>query len=298
MSPWDGTHGFRDLHILMGMAASVWKGYLSFGLVSFPIRLTTAARPETIHFHMLHEKDESRLKEVWYCAAEDKPVERDEIVKGYEYEKGEYVVVRDDELKKIAPPTAKTMDILQFVRANEVDPIYLEKSYYVIPEEAVSKPYFLLLQAMIDTKYYAVAKVTMHAREHIVVIRPASDGMVLHTMYYADELHQANKVSTPKKSAFNEREMDLAKKLIDTLASPFKPEQYEDEYRKNVERLVEQKRKGHKITEVKQPRAAPVVDILEALKRSLQQTPAKPTTAKSKSSTAKKRGKKRVSRAA
>lgn len=283
------------------MPASVWKGYLSFGLVSFPIRLTTAARPETVHFHMLHKEDLSRVKEVWYCADEDKPVGRDEIVKGYEYEKGQYVVVDDEDLKKIAPPTAKTMDILQFVRANEVDPIYLEKSYYVIPEEAVSKPYSLLLNAMSETKYFAVAKVTMHGREHIVVIRPAADGMVLHTMYYADELHQANKLSTPKKSAFNEKEMDLAKKLIDTLASPFKPETYEDEYRKNVERLIEQKQKGHKITEVKRPKVAPVVDIMEALKRSLQQSqrPASATTAQGAAKSSKKKAaRKRPSRAA
>ncbi len=251
------------------MAASVWKGYLSFGLVSFPVRLTTAARPETIHFHLLHEKDLSRLKEVWYCKEEDRPVERDEIVKGYEFEKGQYVVVGSEDLKRIAPPTARTMDILQFVRANEVDPIYLEKSYYVIPEEAVSKPYFLLMNAMTETKYYAIAKVTMHGREHIVVIRPARNGMVLHTMYYSDELHQANRVGSSQKSAFNDKELDLAKRLIDTLASPFKPEQYQDEYRKNVERLVEQKQKGQKITAVKQPRTAPVTNILEALKRSL-----------------------------
>src|SRR5579884_3547125 len=130
------------------MPATVWKGYLSFGLVSFPVRLYTVARPETVHFHMLHAKDDSRVKEVWYCAAEDKPISRDEIVKGYEYEKGQYVVIDEAELKKIAPPTETVMEIQQFVKAGEVDPIYLEKSYYLAPEEAVSKPYSLLLTAM------------------------------------------------------------------------------------------------------------------------------------------------------
>jgi DNA end-binding protein Ku len=256
------------------MAASVWKGYLSFGLVSFPIKLLAAARPETVHFHMLHKKDESRIKEVWYCAEENKPVDRDDIVKGYEYNKGEYVIVEDEELKKVAPPTAKVMEILQFVRAGEVDPIYLEKSYYVAPDEAVSKPYSLLFSAMSETKYHAVAKVSMHGREHIVIIRPGATGLVLHTMYYVDELHRANAGTTKGKGQFSPKEMALAKNLIDTLASPFKPEPYEDEYRKNVERLIEQKRKGHTVTAVKQPKVAPVTDIMEALKRSLEKNAA------------------------
>src|SRR5262245_51346864 len=121
------------------MPSSVWKGFLSFGLVSFPVRLLTAARPEAVHFHMLHRKDHSRIREVIYCADEDKPITRDDVVKGYEYAKGEYVVVEEAELKKIAPPTARVMEILQFVRGSEVDPIFLEKSYYVAPDENVSK---------------------------------------------------------------------------------------------------------------------------------------------------------------
>ena len=264
------------------MASSVWKGYLSFGLVSFPVHLATAARPQAIHFHMLHQKDLSRIKEVWYCAEEDKPVERDQIVKGFEYEKGEYVVVEDEELKKMAPPTAKVMEILQFVRSAEVDPIFLEKSYYLAPEEAASKPYALLLTAMAETKYVAVAKVAMHGREHIVIIRPAGKTMVLHTMYFVDELHAANRPAVDKGS-YSDKEMSLAKKLIDTLASPFRPQQYEDEYRKNVERLIEDKRKGHKVTPIKQPKVGQVVDIFDALKKSLQQTAkARPAASASK----------------
>jgi DNA end-binding protein Ku len=251
------------------MPATVWKGYLGFGLVSFPIRLYAAARAEAIHFHMLHKKDDSRLKEVWYCADENKPIDRGDIVKGYEYSKGKYVVVDDAELKKAAPATASAMEILQFVRSAEVDPIFLEKSYYVASEEAASKPYGLLRKAMEDTDYYAVAKVAMYNREHIVIIRPSGGGLILHTMYFVNELHGANKTAGPKNTSFGAKEMDLAKRLIDTLASPFKPEQYEDEYRKNVERLIEQKRKGRDFTPVSQPKPAPVVDILDALKRSL-----------------------------
>ena len=209
--------------VVWGMPATVWKGYLSFGLVTFPIRLSAAARAETVHFHMLHKKDESRLKEVWYCAEEDKPVDKSEIVKGFEYSKGKYVVVEDAELKSVAPATASSMEILQFVKADEVDPLYLEKSYYVAPEAAAAKPYALLQKAMVDSSFYALAKMAMHGREHIVIIRPGEDGLVLHTMYFENELHKANKGSKADAGKFSAKEMDLAKKLIDTLAAPFKP---------------------------------------------------------------------------
>jgi DNA end-binding protein Ku len=263
------------------MAATVWKGYISFGLVSFPVRLFSAARAETVHFHMLHKKDLSRLKEVWYCAEENKPIERSEIVKGYEASKDEYVVVEDAELKKIAPPTASTMEILQFVGSDDVDPIYFESSYYVAPEEKVSKPYALFTAALAETKHDAIAKIAMHNREHVVLIRPAEGGLILHTLYYAGELHKANKAEAPKKS-FTAKELEMAKSLVSHLTAPFKPEQFHDTYRENVERLIEEKKKGKKITLVPQPRKAPVIDLMEALKRSLKSSaPTEPAAGKS-----------------
>ena len=267
------------------MAATVWKGYLSFGLVSFPIRLFAAARPETVHFHMLHKKDLSRVREVLYCAEEDIPIERADIVKGYEYEKNKYVVVEPEELEQVAPPTASAMEILQFVRMDEVDPIYLETSYYVAPEEAVSKPYALLLTAMKQTGYDAVAKVTMHQREHIVILRPTDKGMMLHTMYFVDELHESNQTFNAKEQKFDKKELDLAKQLINSLASAFHPEQYEDEYRKNVEKLIASKRNGKKVVPIRQPSAPPVVDLMKALQQSLAST--KGAATKSKSAKAK-----------
>src|SRR5579875_4196340 len=251
------------------MPATVWKGYLSFGLVSFPIRLFAAARPEPVHFHLLHKKDLSRVKEVMYCAREDKPLDRSEIVKGYEYEKDEYVVIEPEELEKIAPPTATVMEILQFVRINEIDPIFLETSYYVAPEEAVSRPYSLLFQAMRETQYDALAKVTMHSREHIVILRPAEHGIVLHTMYFVEELHKANEVEVPERANFNKKEVDLAKRLIETLAAPFNPEKFKDEYKQNVETLIEKKRTGQKVTPIKQPKQPKVIDLMQALQQSL-----------------------------
>jgi DNA end-binding protein Ku len=265
------------------MPATVWKGYLSFGLVTFPIRLFSAARAESVHFHLLHKKDLSRVKEVWYCAKEDEPVARADMVKGYEISKGEYVVVEDDELKNIAPPTATTMEILQFVKSTDVDPLVFENSYYVAPEEKVSKPYALFLAALTDSKYYAVAKMAMHNREHVVIIRPSEGALVLHTMYYADELHKRNKVAPPQ-TKFSGKELELAKALVEHLAAPFKPAEFHDTYRENVERLIEQKQKGQKITTIKQPtRKSTVIDLADALKRSLKATkPAKPAKKKRK----------------
>ncbi len=250
----------------------MWKGYLSFGLVSFPIRLYAAARPDPVHFHLLHKKDLSRVREVMFCAAEDKPIERSDMVKGFEYDKDQYVVIEPEDLEKIAPPTATVMEILQFVKLEEVDPIFLETSYYVAPEEAVSKPYSLLLQAMKETKYDALAKVSMHGREHIVILRPREHGIVLHTMYFVSELHKSNEVAVPVPPKFEKKEIELAKKLIETLAGKFAPEDYQDEYKKNVERLIEQKRNGKKVTPIRQPKAAPVLDLMQALQQSLSAT--------------------------
>ena len=250
------------------MAAIVWKGFVSFGLVTFPVRLFAAARAEHVQFHKLHRKDLSRVKEVWYCAEENKPIDRGEIVKGYEASKGEYVVVDDEELKQIAPATATTMEILQFVRDGEVDPIYFESSYYVAPEEAAAKAYQLFAQALEQTKYHALGKLAMHGREHIVLIRPRGGSMVLHSLFYPNELHEANRAAA-KSTKLPAKEMELAKSLVQHLAGPFKPSIFHDSYRENVERLIRQKQKGQKISLVAKPKKAPVIDMMEALKRSL-----------------------------
>jgi DNA end-binding protein Ku len=252
------------------MPAIVWKGYISFGLISFPVRLFSAARAETVHFHMLHRKDLSRVKEVWYCAEEDKPIGRADIVKGYETSKGEYVVLEDEELKNIAPATASTMEIIQFAKDAEVDPVYFESSYYLAPGDDVTKPYALFSKALKESKYSAIAKVTMHGREHVVLIRSFENQLILHTLYYSNELHSANKQSGPAKASASAKELELAMQLIKQLAAPFKPNQFHDTYREDVEKLIEQKKKGQKITSAPaKPRKAPVIDLMEALKKSL-----------------------------
>jgi DNA end-binding protein Ku len=273
------------------MPATVWRGYISFGLVSFPVRLFSAARAEAVHFHLLHKKDLSRVKEVWFCAEEDKPVDRADLAKGYETSKGNYVVVEDEELKKIAPPTASTMDIIQFVETDEVDPIYFEHSYYVGPGDNLDKPYTLFFEALKQTGYAAIAKLSMHGREHVVLIRPSGGGLLLHTLFYSNELHEAKRQTAPAKLDLSRKELDLAKSLVKQLAAPFKPDEFEDTYRKNVEKLIDQKKKGKPVTLAEPRRKAPVIDLMEALQRSLKNSSgsAKETKSKKSSKTVRKR---------
>ena len=251
------------------MAASTWKGHLTFGLVSLPVRLFTAARGETISFNQLHKEDHSRVKQVLYCQAEDKPISRDQIVKGYEYEKGKYVVIDDEDIRKVAPKTAKVMEILEFVKGEDVDPVYLDSSYYMAPDEGGEKPYSLLFAAMRETKYFGIAKIAMHNREHVVVLRPGDKGMVLHTMYYADEVRRSEEFRTDA-SSLKDKELALAKMLVESLAGEFEPEKYHDAYRDNLRKMIEAKIEGHKVVETPESHVAPVIDIMEALKKSLE----------------------------
>src|SRR5258708_5000788 len=172
------------------MASTVWKGHLTFGLLSLPVKLYSAARSETVSFNQLHKTDHSRVRQVLYCQAEDKPITGADIVKGYEYEKDKYVVIDDEDIKKVAPRTAKTMEVQEFVKSDEVDPIYFESSYYLAPDEAGEKAYALLFEALRQTKCVGVAKIAMHNREHIVILRPGEQGLMLHTMYYKYEIRR------------------------------------------------------------------------------------------------------------
>jgi DNA end-binding protein Ku len=250
------------------MAASVWKGHLIFGMVSFPIRLFSAARSETISFNLLHKDDHSRIKQMTYCQLEDKPIPRSETVKGYEYEKDHYVVIDEEDIKKVAPRTAKVMEILEFVKADQVDPIYLESSYYVAPDEGGEKAYALLFTALRDSGYYGVAKVAMHNREHIIVLRPGAKGILSHTMYYQDEIRQVEEFRTDT-SLVKEKELAMAKMLISSLEENFEPQKYHDSYRDNLKKMIEDKIEGRKVVETPSEHIAPVIDIMEALKKSL-----------------------------
>src|SRR5450755_1040178 len=253
------------------MAASVWSGYLTFGLISMPIRLFSGARSSGISFNQLHRADLHRVKQQLICPLDNRVVERSEIVKGFEYRKDEYVVIDPEEIKKIEPKTAKTMEILEFVKAGDVDPVYFESSYYLMPEEAGRRPYALLTKALEESEYVAIAKLTMHNREYTVFLRPHQGGMMLHTMYYEEEVKKVEGFGAPDVE-LKDSEVKVAHQLIEALADEWDPEKYKDNFQENLKQLIETKLEGGKIAEVEKPKKlAPVVDLMAALKQSLAQ---------------------------
>src|SRR6476620_2582792 len=257
------------------MAASVWTGYLTFGLISMPVRLFSGARGTRVSFHMLHRDDNARIKQQLYCPQDDKVVDRSEIVKGYEFRKGEYVVVEPEEIKKIEPKTAKAMEILEFVKQEEIDPVYFESSYYLAPEEASGKPYALLVRALQDSGYVGIAKLAMHNREYTAFLRPYEKGLMLHTMYYQDELRAAPEFGA-ERASLKDGELKVAHQLIDALAAKWDPSKYYDTFEQNVKKLIKARMQGKEVVAIDRPRpsGAPK-DLMEALKQSLGQTEGK-----------------------
>jgi DNA end-binding protein Ku len=251
------------------MASTVWKGYLTFGLISVPIRLFAAARREHISFHQVHKPCGTRIKQQLFCPHCERVVERDEIVKGYEESKDTFVEIDPEELKKIAPPSEQNMDIVQFVKLEEVDPIYFDASYYAVPEEPGRKAYDLLVRTFNEAGYAALAKMAMHQHEYVVLVRPRENGLTLHTIYYPNELNQISEYGSPGQVEIRPQEVELAGRLVQNLAAPFEPEKFHDEYQKKVLELVESKRQGTQLRPARPHKLAPVVDLMEALQRSL-----------------------------
>ncbi len=270
------------------MAATVWKGYITFGLISVPIRLFVAARDERVSFHQIHEVCNTRIKQQLYCPHCERTVERSEIVKGYEVNKGEFVVVEDQEIKKIAPASSDTMDILEFVELQDVDPIYYDTSYYIVPEEPGRRAYSLLLETMKKTGYAAVAKVAMHQREYIVIIRPREQGLILHTVYYPNEVRAVPEFTKIEPATLKAQEVQLAEQLIKSLSGPFEPQKFKDEYQEKLIELIEAKEGGKTVRATPHKKMAPVIDLMQALQKSLGQA-GKPASRKAPSKHAPKR---------
>lgn len=260
------------------MAATVWKGHLTFGLISIPLRLHSAARSERISFNQLHKECHARLKQPLFCPKCNRMVERTEIIKGYEHEKDQYVLFSEEEMDKVQPASARTMEILEFVRLEQVDPLHFDASYLATPEEAGQKAYYLLMEAMQQSGFAAIAKLCMHQREYTVVIRPRAKGLTLHTMYYVNEIRQVDEYGQTDKVDIKDAERKLAMQLIESLAADFDPQKYRDEYQTRLRGLLDAKLAGREVTETSQPQLAPVIDLMEALKKSLsdRQVPKKP----------------------
>lgn len=250
------------------MAASTWKGFLTFGLISIPIRLSPAARTERISFNQLHKECHTRLKQPLFCPTCNRMVERSEVEKGYEYEDGQYVLFTSEELDKVEPESARSMEILEFVKLDEIDPVFFDSSYYAAPEEGGAKAYRLLTEAMQQSGYAGIAKVTMHNRENIVIIRARDNGLTLHTMFYTNEIRAAESAGADKVEV-KEQERTLATQLIENLAAKFEPDKYRDTYQESLRALVAAKTAGREVTPTTHATIAPVIDLMDALKKSL-----------------------------
>jgi len=260
------------------MASTVWKGYITFGLITIPIRLFTAARTERVGFNQIHEVCGSRIKQQTFCPQCDRTVERSELVKGYEAEKDHYVIVKDEEIKSIAPASSDNMEILEFVKAEGIDPIFYDASYFMVPEEAGKKAYHLLLETMRKSGYSAVAKITMHQREYTVIVRPHADGLVLHTMFYPEEVREVPEFRRDESVTVKPQEVALAEKLVEGLASDFEPAKYHDEYQGRLMEMIEAKREGQAAPVTVPKKRAPVIDLMQALQKSLGELPRKPAS--------------------
>lgn len=252
-------------------ARSLGSGTISFGLVSIPVQLYTATSSQKISFHLLHAKCGSRIKQQTYCPKCEEVIDRSALVRGYEFSKGEYVQLTEEELKSLEQESSKIIDIAEFVPLPKVDPIYFENSYYLGPNKGGEKPYRLLAEAMAKTSRVALAKLVMRGKENLVLIRPAEQGLMLHTMYYADEIRDFGEIDQGQAAAVKEAELKLAIHLIDQLSSEeFRPEQYQDEYRSRVLELVNRKIEGKQVTSAAaEPQRGQVIDLMQALKESL-----------------------------
>jgi DNA end-binding protein Ku len=250
---------------------AIGSGTISFGLVSIPVKMYTAASPAGVSFNQLHAKCGSRIKQQTFCPVCNEVVERAQLVKGYEVSKDQYVRVADEELKKLEGEASKTIDIAEFVPLEKVDPVYFEKAYYLGPDKGGEKPYRLLTDAMAKSGRVAVATFVMRGKESLVLIRPSNDGLMLHTMFFSDEVRSFGEIEKGTGAKIRDGEMDLAQQLIDGLSNDdFKPETYDDSYRVRVLQLIESKVEGKEITPAAPEAArAQVIDLMDALKESL-----------------------------
>ncbi len=250
------------------MPRSIWSGVISFGMVSIPVNLYTATQDEDISFHLLHEECGTRVKQVRWCPYHERAVDWEETARGFEYAKNEYVVLTDEDFEKLPLPSKHTVELTAFVDADEIDPIYYEKSYYLAPREEGAKAYGLLMKVLEDKKLVGMAKIAIRNKEQLCALRPQDSTLVLETLYYPDEIRVEKGVERSK-AQFSDREMQMATALVDVLSDHFDPTKYHDEYRQALMELVEAKRKGQEVVVPPAP-AGKVVDLMAALRQSVE----------------------------
>src|ERR671931_287158 len=249
---------------------SIWSGAISFGLVSVPVRMFPATQSKELRFHFLHKKDLTPIGYDKVRKDTGEHVDPEEIVRGFEIEKGRYVPLEDEDLDRLDVELTKSIDICDFVDLDEIDPIYFRKAYYLLPEDGAEKPYRLLVRALDETGKVAIAKVVIRNKQHLAALRVWEDVLVLETMYYADEVRVPERVDG--KVQLRKPEVEMAKTLVENLSAPFKPEKYDDRYRKELLDLLRAKAKGRKLPEPKEEEEAEVIDLMAALRESVQRT--------------------------
>jgi DNA end-binding protein Ku len=258
------------------MARAIWKGSISFGLVNIPIALYPATRREELKFRLLRESDLSPVSHKRVAEKDGKEVPWNQIVKGYEYEKGKYVILKDEDFQRVDLEATQTVDIQDFVEQEEIDPIFFYKPYYLEPQKGGDKAYALLRDALKDSGKVGIAKVVIKTREYLAGVKPEDGVLVLELMHFADELADPGKLHVPKKAEVGKREMNMAKSLVDSMSSKWNPEKYKDDYREALMELIEEKVEagGKEIEEKpkKAPKPTKVIDLVSVLQKSLEQT--------------------------
>lgn len=247
-----------------------WTGAISFGLVNIPVGLYPATQDNEISFNLMHKEDQGRIKNQRVCSVCGKELAYDDLVRGYEYEKGSYVVVTDEDFKKVNIETTQAIAISDFVQESEIDPIYYERAYYVVPGKKSDTPYVLLREALRQSGMVGIAKVVLRNREHLAAIRVRGDALMLETMHFASEVRKAESIP-PGDIEVGQRELDMAQMLIKAMSDKFDPEKYTDNYTTALTELIDQKVQGIEPAEAPQAReATAVVDLMEHLKRSIE----------------------------
>ena len=248
----------------------IWSGTISFGLVSVPVRMFSATESKELRFHFLHKDDLAPIGYDKVRKDTGKHVDPDDVVRGFEIEKGKYVPIEDEDLDRLDIELTHSIDICDFVDLDEIDPIFYRKAYYLLPEDGAEKPYRLLVRALDETGKVGVAKVVIRNKQHLAALRPYDDVLLLETMYYADEVRKPESVNG--KARLEKAEVEMAKSLVKNLSDSFKPEKYDDTYRKELLDLIKAKAKGKELPEPSEPQEAEVVDLMAALRESVKET--------------------------
>jgi len=251
---------------------SIWRGAISFGMVSIPVKLYSATEQKDVRFRLLHKTDGAPIKEKRVCTADGKEVEWEDLVRGYEVGKGEYVILDPEEIDEAKPESATTIEIGDFVKLTEIDPIYFERSYFLEPNDVGAKPFTLLKRALEETGRTAVARVVIRTKERLATIRPYDDTLILETMFWPDEIRSTGSLDVPEggEATVRAKELDMARSLVENLSDRFKPEEYRDEYRVALEELIARKLKGEQRSAKRRKPEPKVTDLMDALKQSVE----------------------------